>query len=220
MKSFLIIGLGRFGRHLVEKFHELGDEVMAVDINEERVQDVMPMVTSAKIGNCTHIETLKTLGVGNFDVCFVCIGSNFQSSLEITSLLKDLGAKKVVSKAGTDIHAKFLNRNGADEVIYPERDIAFKTASRHSIENVFDYIELTKDTAIYEIPVAESWIHKSISQLDVRKKYNMNILAIKENNKINALPTAEYTFSGNEHIVILGHNTDIEKLMKRYKKLF
>ncbi len=220
MKSFLVIGIGRFGKHLVEKFHDLGDEVMAVDINEDRVQSVMPLVTSAKIGNCTNMETLKSLGIGNFDVCFVCIGSNFQSSLEITSLLKDLGANKVVSKAGTDIHAKFLQRNGADEVVYPERDSAFRMASRHSIDNVFDYIELSRDTAIYEIPVAENWVKKSISQIDVRKKYNMNILAIKQNNKITALPTAEYVFSGNEHIVILGHNPDVEKLMKRYKRLF
>lgn len=220
MKSFLIIGLGRFGKHLVEKFHDLGDEVMAVDVDEERVQEVMPLVTSGRIGNCTNMDTIRSLGVGNFDVCFVCIGSNFQSSLEITSLLKDLGAKKVVSKAGSDIHAKFLHRNGADDVIYPERDSAFRMASRHSINNVFDYIELSRDTAIYEIPVAENWVKKSISQLDFRRKYNMNILAIKENHKITALPTAEYVFSGSEHIVILGHNQDIEKLMKRYKRLF
>lgn len=220
MKSFLIIGLGRFGNHMVKKFHELGDEVMAIDINEDKVQKVMPLVTSAKIGNCTNVDLLKTLGVSNFDVCFVCIGSNFQSSLEITSQLKDLGAKKVISKAGTDIHAKFLARNGADEVIYPERDIAFKTASRLSIENVFDYIELSKDTAIYEIPVAESWVGKSVSKIDVRKKYNINILAIKENNRVTALATADYEFFGNEHLVILGRNSDVEKLMKRFKKLF
>ncbi len=220
MKSFLIIGLGRFGKHLAEKFYELGDEVMAIDLNEERVQNIMPMVTSAKIGNCTNPDTMKTLGVGNFDVCFVCTGSNFQNSLEITSLLKELGAKKVVSKAGSDVHAKFLQRNGADDVIYPERDSSFRVASRYSIDNVFDYIELSKDMAIYEIPVAESWIDKSISQIDVRKKYNLNILAIKENNKITALPTADYVFYGSEHIVILGRNQDVEKFMKRCKRLF
>lgn len=220
MKSFLIIGLGRFGKHLAEKFYELGDEVMAIDLNEERVQNIMPIVTSAKIGNCTNPDTMKTLGVSNFDVCFVCTGSNFQNSLEITSLLKELGAKKVVSKAGSDVHAKFLQRNGADDVIYPERDSSFRVASRYSIDNVFDYIELSKDMAIYEIPVAESWIDKSISQIDVRKKYNLNILAIKENNKITALPTADYVFYGSEHIVILGRNQDVEKFMKRCKRLF
>ena len=220
MKSFLIIGLGRFGKHLAEKFYELGDEVMAIDLNEERVQNIMPIVTSAKIGNCTNPDTMKTLGVGNFDVCFVCTGSNFQNSLEITSLLKELGAKKVVSKAGSDVHAKFLQRNGADDVIYPERDSSFRVASRYSIDNVFNYIELSKDMAIYEIRVAESWIDKSISQIDVRKKYNLNILAIKENNKITALPTADYIFYGSEHIVILGRNQDVEKFMKRCKRLF
>ena len=124
MKSFLIIGLGRFGTHLCKDLSKLDNEIMVVDENEAVMEDVLSFVTSAKIGDCTNEKVLATLGVGNFDVCFVCIGSNFQSSLEITSLLKEMGARYVVSKANRDIHAKFLLRNGADEVIYPDRDIA------------------------------------------------------------------------------------------------
>ena len=215
MNSILIIGLGRFGTHLIHRFYDLGDEVMAVDISEEKVQEAMPFVTSAKIGDCTKLDTLRTLGIKNFDLCFVCIGENFQSSLEITSLLHDMGAAKVISKANTEIHAKFLLRNGADEVTYPERDSAQKLATRYSVDNIFDFIELTKDTAIYEIPILESWIGKSIVKLDARKKYHINILAIKNNNSIQALPGAEYIFRTDDHVIVLGHNADVERLLKK-----
>lgn len=215
MKSILIIGLGRFGTHLLHKFYELGDEVMAVDIDESKIQEAMAFATSAKIGDCTKIDTLKTLGIKNFDICFVCIGENFQSSLEITSLLHDNGAQKVISKANTEIHAKFLLRNGADEVTYPERDSAMKLATRYSADNIFDYIELTKDTAIYEIPILEGWIGKSILKIDARKKYHINILAIKNNNNIQPLPGAEYVFCEQDHMIVLGRNADVEKLLKK-----
>ena len=152
MKSVLIIGLGRFGHHLCRNMAELGNEVMIVDQREEVLEDLLPIVTSAKIGDCTNEEVLRSLGVANFDLCFVCIGTNFQSSLEITSLVKEMGARCVISKANRDIHAKFLLKNGADEVIYPDRDIAEKLAVRHSANHVFDYIELTDEYSIYEIP--------------------------------------------------------------------
>ena len=128
MKSILIIGLGRFGTHLCMNLSKLDNEIMIVDECEERLEDLLPYVTSAKIGDCTNIKVLESLGVSNFDLCIVCIGNNFQNSLEVTSLLKDLGAKHIVSKANRDIHAKFLLRNGADEVIFPDRDIAEKLA--------------------------------------------------------------------------------------------
>ena len=121
MKSILIIGLGRFGQHLCRQMVERKNEVMVIDVKEDNVEAMMPIVTSAQIGDCTNVEVLKSIGVGNFDICFVCIGTNFQSSLEITSLLKENGAKYVVSKATRDIQAKFLLRNGADEVVYPLR---------------------------------------------------------------------------------------------------
>ena len=142
MKSFLIIGMGRFGSHLCRNLAKLGNEVMIVDQNEELLEPLLPYVTDAKIGDCTKEEVLKSLGVGNFDKCFVCIGTNFQSSLEITCLLKELGAKYVISKATRDVHAKFLLRNGADKNIYPDRDIAEKCAVQYSSDSVFDYFEL------------------------------------------------------------------------------
>ena len=136
MKSILIIGMGKFGHHLCQNLAELGNEIMIVDQKEEVLEDLLPIVTSAKIGDCTNEEVLKSLGVANFDLCFVCIGTNFQSSLEITSLVKEMGARYVISKANRDIHAKFLLKNGADEVIYPDRDIAEKLAVRfHRFQN-------------------------------------------------------------------------------------
>ena len=152
MKSILIIGMGRFGRHLCKNLSQLGNQVMIVDEKEENLEEMLPYVVSAKIGDCTNESVLKSLGISNFDLCFVCIGTNFQSSLEITSLVKELGGRHVVSKANRDIHAKFLLRNGADEVIYPDRDIAEKLAVRYSANHVFDYIELTEEYSIYEIP--------------------------------------------------------------------
>ena len=168
MKSILMIGMGKFGHHLCQNLVDLGNEVMIVDTNQAVMEDLIPFVTSAKIGDCTSPDVLKSLGVGNFDLCFVCIGTNFQSSLEITSQLKDMGAKYVVSKANRDIHAKFLLRNGADEVIYPDRDIAENLAVRYSANHVFDYIELTDEFSIYEIPPLGKWVGKSLKDLDLR----------------------------------------------------
>lgn len=158
MKSVLIIGMGKFGYHLCRKLAELGNQILAVDEKEEALEEVLPIVTSAKIGDCTKVDVLKTLGVDNFDYCFVCIGENFQGSLEITSLLKEMGAKYVISKAVRDIQAKFLLRNGADEVIYPDRDIAERLANRCSASHVFDYIELSRECSIYEILPLANWV--------------------------------------------------------------
>ena len=150
MKSILLIGLGRFGRHVAAKLHELKHEVLAVDNNEERVNDVLPYVTNAQIGDSTNEQFIASLGIRNFDLCIIAIGDNFQSSLETTALIKDYGAKFVLARASRDVHAKFLLRNGADDVIYPERQMATWAAVRYSADHVFDYIELTKDYSIYE----------------------------------------------------------------------
>jgi trk system potassium uptake protein TrkA len=214
MRSVLIIGLGRFGKHLAAKFAELGNDVMVVDNNEDNIRAVMHSTCSAKIADCTKEEALRSLGVGNFDICFVCIGSNFQASLEITSQLKELGAKKVVSKASTAIHAKFLARNGADEVVYPERDRAEKLAVQYSVSNIFDFIELSDDTGIYEIPIISSWSGQSIIQLNIRNKYNLNILAIKKGDELITIPTAEYVFDKDDHAIVLGRQRDVEKILK------
>ena len=193
MKSFLIIGMGRFGSHLCRNLAKLGNEVMIVDQNEELLEPLLPYVTDAKIGDCTKEEVLKSLGVGNFDKCFVCIGTNFQSSLEITCLLKELGAKYVISKATRDVHAKFLLRNGADKIIYPDRDIAEKCAVQYSSDNVFDYFEM-----------------------DIRNKYHTNIVAIQTADGIQAMPPANYRFKEEEHLLVMGKNDDIRKLVRKF----
>lgn len=180
MKSILIIGMGRFGCHLCKELAELGNQIMIVDQEEDRLEGMFPYVVSAKIGDCTNEDVLKSLGIGNFDIVFVCIGTNFQSSLETTSLVKELGAKYVVSKANRDIHAKFLLKNGADEVIYPDRDIAEKVAVSYSSDSVFDYIELTDEFSIYEIAPLPKWVGKTLRDLDLRNTYSISVLGTKQ----------------------------------------
>ncbi len=217
MKSILIIGMGKFGHHLCENLLRLGNEVMIVDERGDGWEDLLPLVTSAKIADCTNVDVLKSLGVRNFDICFVCIGTNFQSSLEITSMLKEMGAKYVVSKTNRDIHAKFLLRNGADEVIYPDRDIAEKVAVRFSANHVFDYIELTPEYSIYEIPTFSQWVGKTIKDVDFRAKYHVSILGTKVDGVTNLLPMASHVFDEKEHLMVIGTNSDVEKLLKKYK---
>lgn len=214
MKSILVIGIGRFGWHLSKKLIGLGNEVMVVDNDEENIRDLLPLATNAQIGDCTKEDVLRSLGVGNFDLCFVCVGDDFQSSLLITSMLKDLGAKRVISKASRDIHVKLLSRNGADEVVDPEREIAEKLAVRYSGNNLFNYVELTRDVSIYEIAPAESWIGKSIKELNFRVKYHASILATKVGDTVSPLPSADHIFRPDEHLMIMGHHNDVEKILK------
>ncbi len=214
MQSILIIGLGRFGRHLCRKFMQLGNEVMIVDSDEARISELADEVTGAQIGDCTDESVLHALGVPNFDLCFVCIGSNFASSLLITSLLHDMGAKRIISKAGHDVHAKLLLRNGATEVVYPERDSAERMAIRTSAKNVFDYIELTQAYSIYEIPLPDSWRGHSIREIDVRNKHHVNILAVKTGEELRPMPGADYRFTGYEHILALASQESAQKLLR------
>lgn len=214
MKSFLIIGMGRFGHYLCRQLAELGNEILAVDEVEERLEPCLPLVTSAQIGDCTKPEVLKELGVRNFDSCFVCIGTNFQSSLEITSLLKEQGARHVVSRASTDVQAKFLLRNGADEVVYPERDIAEKVAKKSSANHVFDFVDLG-DYGIYEVLPPKDWVGKSIRELDVRVNYNVSILGVREKDGSMRMPDAEYRFRGEDHMMVMGSDKDLARFLKK-----
>lgn len=214
MKTVLIMGMGRFGQHLCRKMLKLNNEVMIVDRNEEAMEDLLPLVTNAKIGDCTNEEVLHSLGIGNFDLCFVCIGTNFQSSLEITSLLKEAGAKYVISKATRDIQAKFLLRNGADAVVYPEKDIAERIAVRYSADNVFDYIELDEEYSIYEIPPLREWIGKTIGEVDFRARLNSSIIGTKLNGITSFLPGADHVFRADEHLMVIGKKKDIDKILK------
>ncbi|MCI8516488.1 MAG: TrkA family potassium uptake protein [Hungatella sp.] len=214
MKSILIIGMGRFGRHLCKNLADLGNQIMIVDQVEENLEEMLPFVVSAKIGDCTNENVLKSLGIANFDICFICIGTNFQSSLEITSLVKELGGRYVVSKANRDIHAKFLLRNGADEVIYPDRDIAEKMAVRYSANHVFDYIELTDEYSIYETPPLPQWVGKSLKESDIRNRHHINILGTKRDGQANLLPPADYIIRSDDHMMIIGKKTDIDRLLE------
>ena len=211
MKSILLIGLGRFGRHIAKKLDELHHQVMAVDKEDTRVDAVLPFVTNAQIGDATNEDFLSSLGVGNFDVCIVAIGDSFQNSLEVTSLLKELGARMVVSRAARDVHAKFLLRNGADEIVYPERQLADWVAIRYSADHILDYIELDEEHAIFEISIPEEWIGKTIGQLDIRKKYDINIMALKTNDIMNLEISSDTQLLKDSTMLVLGETKHIQK---------
>lgn len=214
MKNILLIGLGRFGRHIALQLNKLGHEVMAVDSNEERVNEILPIVTNAQIGDSTNTEFLKSLGIGNFDVCIVTIGGNFQNSLETTSLLKELGAKLVVSRAERDVQEKFLLRNGADEVIYPEKQVANWAAIRYTADHIRDYIEVDEAHAIFEVEVPEVWIGKTVGELDIRRKYSINIMATKENGKINMAVSPDTVLTDNITLLVLGGYKELQKCFR------
>ena len=214
MKNILLIGLGRFGKHIALQLNKLGHEVMAVDSNEERVNEILPIVTNAQIGDSTNTEFLKSLGIGNFDVCIVTIGGNFQNSLETTSLLKELGAKLVVSRAERDVQAKFLLRNGADEVVYPEKQVAKWAAIRYTADHIRDYIEVDEAHAIFEVEVPEGWIGKTVGELDIRRKYSINIMATKENGKINMAVSPETVLTDKITLLVLGANKELQKCFR------
>ena len=213
-KTILLIGLGRFGLHIAKKLYELGHEVMAVDVNEEKINQAVPYVTDAQIGNSTNEEFLKSLGINNFDLCIVTISDDFQSSLETTSLLKELGAKKVVSRAERDGQAKFLLRNGADEIVYPEKQLASWMAIKYSADHILDYIEVDNEHAIFEVSVPKDWIGKTIGEIDIRKKYGINILGIKDGEKLNVNVSPSQILSLELSLLVIG---DYKKLKKCFK---
>lgn len=211
MKNVLLVGLGRFGKHIALKMNELRHQVMAVDKSEERVEALLPYVTNAQIGDSTNEEFLKSLGVRNFDLCIVTIGSDFQSSLETTSLLKELGAKFVVSRASRDIHAKFLLRNGADKVLYPERQLARWAAIRYTADHISDYVEIDEDYGIFEVEVPKNWQEKTIRELDVRNRYQINILGIRRDGKISMNLAPDLRLQPEDALMALGKFADVQK---------
>lgn len=214
MKSFLVIGLGHFGQHLCKCLSKAECELMIVDKNEELVEEFMGLADSAKIGDCTNIDVLRTFDIPSFDTCFVCMGENFQNSLEITSLLKDCGAKRVIAKADRDIQEKFLLRNGADAVIYPDKNMAERYAVRESSEHIFDYIALDGNYSIYEIEPAERWLGKTVRELNFRVEYNLSVLATKRNDKVRPVISGEQRFEKGDHLLVLGTLEDVLKATK------
>lgn len=211
MKNILLIGLGRFGRHLSVELNELGHEVMAVDDEEDRVNEILPYVTNAQIGDSTNADFLKSLGIGNFDICFVTISANFENSLETTSLLKELGAKIVISRAERDIQKKFLLRNGADQVVYPERQVAKWASIRYTADHILDYMEIDASHAIFEAEVPEEWLGKTIGELDVRRKYNINIIAVKDKGGVNIALSTDTLLKQDATILVIGEHKAIKR---------
>ncbi|MCR4684238.1 MAG: TrkA family potassium uptake protein [Lachnospiraceae bacterium] len=211
MKSILLIGLNRFGSLLAKQFHSQGHQVMAVDKNEERINAILPFVTDAQIGDSTNEMFLRSLGINNYDVCIVTIGEDFQSSLETTNLLKELGGRLVVSRADREVQEKFLLKNGADEVINPDRQIAEWAAIRYASDHILDYIKLDAEHAIFEVPVPKDWNGRSIGQIDIRKKYGINIMGVREDGKMDLRVTPETALSEDQTMLVLGELRLIQK---------
>ena len=211
MKSILLIGLNRFGSLLAKRFYELGHQVIAVDWDEERVNFILPYVTDAQIGDSTNEAFLRSLGIGTYDICMVTIGSDFQNSLETTSLLKELGGKYIVSRADRERQAKFLLKNGADEVINPDKQIAEWAAIKYTSNHIIDYVKLDEEHAIFEVPVPKDWEGKSIGRMNIRKKYGINILAVKENGKMNYTVVPENILTCDKSILVLGELKAVQK---------
>ena len=213
MTTALIIGVGQFGSHVARRMEELRCEVMAVDISEERINEILPHVTNARIGDSTNEEFLSSLGVRDFDVCIVALGGLFQSSLETTSLLKELGAKKVISRATNDVQMKFLLRNGADEVVYPEKQMALRIATRYASDSILDFIHLDNNYSIYEMKVPKDWFGKTLSQIDIRKKFKINVLTMKRGKNV-FIPAPDTEIKPDDVAFVIGELRDIQKCFK------
>ena len=211
MKNILLIGLGRFGKHIAMQLNEMGHEIMAVDINEERVNRILPFVTNAQIGDSTDASFLESLGIGNFDICFVTIGGSFQNSLETTSLLKELGANLVISRAERDVQEKFLLRNGADRVIYPEKQVAKWASIRYADDHILDYMEVDASHAIFEVAIPDEWIGRSVGELDIRRRYNINILEVKKEREVSVTISVDTVLEADSTLLVLGDYKAIQK---------
>ena len=218
MISVLLIGMGKFGRTLGEKLLGMGDEVMIVDRNEDAINSLASKYTNALIANCMNEENLASMDVSSFDVCVVAVGADFQSSLEITSLLKDLGAKRVISRATTDIQRKLLLRMGADEVIYPDMDIAEKLAVRLNSDNVINYIDIDADYSIFEMSVPAKWVGRKLVDVNPRGKFGMNILTVKKGRQVIASIDGNYVFEESDQIVVFGNTEQILSFTNKLKK--
>ena len=215
MKSVLIIGLGQFGQQFAKKLYEMGNEVMGIDRDEERVNQSMPFLTNAQIGDATNEQFIEVLGVSDFDLCVMTIGDSFEDALQTTALLKDNGAKRVLARAKSDLYEKFLLRNGADSVVNTERDMAERLAMKYGSDSVFDYIQLTDDCNIVEIPTPAAWIGKTIEQKAVRQKHNVYILATKTGDEVHPMPRPDHLFTSEETLLIMGSDRDVERLVGR-----
>ena len=212
MKSFLIIGMSTYGQHLCKELARLDNEIMIADKDAEAVEAMVKYSVSAKICDCTKAEVLESFGADEFDCCFVCLGGNFTESLEITFMLKELGAKKVVTEVNRDLEIKFVLRNGADEAVYPELDAARRMAAKESSDSVFDALALSDGYSVYETETPEKWCGESVKSLNVRAKYNINILATKNSGGMRPMLSPDYVFTREDHLIVMCHENDIRRL--------
>ena len=210
MKSVLIVGAGQFGIHIAKRMANLRCEIMAVDSEEERINAILPYATNAQIGDSTNADFMSSLGIPDYDVCIVTISDSFQDSLETTTLLKELGARKVISRAQNDVQEKFLLRNGADETVYPEKQTAIRLATKEASDDILDVFQLDRNINIYEVRVPKAWNSRSIAELDIRKKHNLNIIAVRVGDQL-VLPTPDMILSTDDAILLLGNMKDIQK---------
>ncbi len=212
MKSYLVLGLGRFGQAIAQALYEHGNEVLAVDENEDIVEEIQANVTHAVIGDCTDEAVLKSLGARNFDAAVVSVGGNIETSIMATVLLKELGVKNIIARAATKIHAKILTKVGADRVVLPEHDMGIRLAQSMSSANILDMIELSDNYSIVEVTPLKAWGSKSLSDIDLRSVYGVTVLAIKNKERVIILPDASYTLYPEDILIIIGRNKDIEKI--------
>ncbi len=213
MKSILIIGMGRMGKHLAHKMQRLGNDVMIVDSSREVIDSISDGFTDANICDCTNETVIRALGVDNFDICFVTIGEDFQASLVITSLLKKHGARKIVAKANQEIQAELLRTIGADEIVNAEEQLAENLAVRYNSDNIFDYVPLTDEYSMYELPIPKEWQGKTLVELDIRRKYSINVIAVKNGLEMNPNLGPGYHFRAGDHILVIGKSDEVFKIV-------
>ncbi len=214
MKSYVVIGLGRFGSETARRLSQLGGEVLAVDINADLVQQISNDVTHAVVADATDKEVLRTLGVEDFDCGIVAVGGSLGNSVLATMNLKELGVKRVVCKAHDEVHRNVLKKLGADQVVIPEQENAYRLARSLSSINVLDYIELSDDYGIVDVLAPDVWADKTLLQLNVRAKLGINILAVKRNNKVTVSPAASFVIEKGDILVLLGDTAALNAVQK------
>ncbi|CUO60850.1 TrkA family potassium uptake protein [Clostridium sp. NSJ-49] len=211
-KQFVVIGLGRFGESVAKTLYGLGHDVLAIDMDEDMVQEISDSVTHAVQMDATDESALRTLGLRNFDVAVVTIGSNIQASVMVTLLVKDLGVKYIIAKGQSDLHAKVLYKIGADRVVLPEKDMGVRVAHNLVSASILDYIELSPDYSIMEMKALEEWNGKNLTELKLRSRYGINVMAIKKDDDINISPSADEVISSDDIIVAIGSAEDLAKI--------
>ena len=215
MKNYVVIGCGRFGSSVAKTLYSLGHEVLAIDKNEEKIQNISEQVTHAVEADCTDENVLRSLGIRNFDVAVISIGSDIQSSIMATLICKELGVQYVLCKAQNELQAKVLYKIGADRVVFPERDMGIRVAHNLVSQNVLEYIELDPHYSIAEIVAPSKWIGKTIGQLDLRANYGITVMAVKQGININISPEADDVLKAGDILVVIGKNEQINKVEER-----